>query len=89
MICKLVCNCRCFYHCRAAKLRFLNFLSLFRDLQKPTRFSGEGGVVAEFFRDLRDPTRFSEGGGVVAEFFRDLQEPTWFSGGGGSSRIFP
>ena len=32
---------------RAAKLRLLNFLSLFRDrdLQKPTRFSG-GGVVA-------------------------------------------
>ena len=66
---------------RAAKLRLLNFLSLFRDLQKPTRFIG-GGVVAEFFRDLQEPTRFS-GGGVVAEFFRDLQvEPTWFSGGG-------
>ena len=28
---------------RAAKLRLLNFLSLFRDLQKPTRFSGRGG----------------------------------------------
>ena len=28
---------------RAAKLRLLNFLSLFRDLQKPTRFSGGGG----------------------------------------------
>ena len=27
---------------RAAKLRLLNFLSLFRDLQKPTRFSGGG-----------------------------------------------
>ena len=37
---------------RAAKLRLLNFLSLFRDLQKPTRFSG-GGVVAEFVRDLQ------------------------------------
>ena len=37
---------------RAAKLRLLNFLSLFRDLQKPTRFSG-GGVVAGFFRDLQ------------------------------------
>ena len=69
---------------RAAKLRLLNFLSLFRDLQKPTRFSGGGGgVVAEFFRDLQEPTRFSGGGGVVAEFFRDLQEPTRFSGGGG------
>ena len=50
------------FYCRAAKLRLLNFLSLFRDLQKPTRFSG-GGVVAEFFRDLREPTRFSGGGG--------------------------
>ena len=28
---------------RAAKLRLLNFLSLFRDLQKPTRFGGVGG----------------------------------------------
>ena len=28
---------------RAAKLRLLNFLSLFRDLQKPTRYSGGGG----------------------------------------------
>ena len=28
---------------RAAKLRLFNFLSLFRDLQKPTRFSGGGG----------------------------------------------
>ena len=33
---------------RAAKLRLLNFLSLFRDLQKPTRFSG-GGVVSRIF----------------------------------------
>ena len=47
---------------RAAKLRLLNFSSLFRDLQKPTRFSG-GGVVAEFFRDLQEPTWFSGGGG--------------------------
>ena len=30
---------------RAAKLSLLNLLSLFSDLQKPTRFSG-GGVVA-------------------------------------------
>ena len=38
---------------RAAKLSLLNFLSLFRDLQKPTRFSG-GGVVAEYsFSDIR------------------------------------
>ena len=28
---------------RAAKMSLLNFLSLFRDLQKPTRFSGGGG----------------------------------------------
>ena len=61
-------------------MRLLNFLSLFRDLQKPARFSG-GGVVAEFFRDLQEPTRFS-GEGVVAEFFSDLREPTWFNGGG-------
>ena len=43
---------------RAAKLSLLNFLSLFRDLQKPTRFRGGGGVVAEFFRDPQKPTRF-------------------------------
>ena len=28
---------------RTAKLRSLNFLSLFRDLHKPTRFGGGGG----------------------------------------------
>ena len=49
---------------RAAKFRSLNFLSLFRDLQKPTRFGG-GGVVGEFFRDPKKPTRFGGGGGVV------------------------
>ena len=42
---------------RAAKLSLLNFLSLFRDLQKPTRFSRGGGVVAECFQ-----------WGVVAQF---------------------
>ena len=47
-----------------------------------TRFSGGGGVVAEFFRDLQKPMRFS-GGGVVAEIFRGLQKPTPFGGGGG------
>ena len=31
---------------------------MFRDLQKPSRFSG-GGVVAELFRDLQKPSRFS------------------------------
>ena len=63
---------------RAAKLRLLNFLSLFRDLQKPTRFSG--GVVAKFVRDLQEPTWFSgEGGGVVAGFFRDLQRNRIFT----------
>ena len=44
----------------AAKLSLFNFLSLFRDLQKSTRFSGGG--VAEFSRDLQNPTRFSGGG---------------------------
>ena len=34
---------------RAAKLRLLNFLSLFRDLQKPTRFSGGGGGSSRIF----------------------------------------
>ena len=48
---------------RAAKLRLLNFLSLFRDLQKPTRLGGGGRVVAEFFRDPQKPTRFGRGGG--------------------------
>ena len=36
---------------------------IFRDLEKPMRFSGGGGVVPEFFRDLQDPMRFSGGGG--------------------------
>ena len=65
---------------RAAKLSLWNFLSLFRDLQKPTRFSGEGGVVA-------DPSQIS-GGGVVAEIFRGLQTRRK-SVGGGSGRVFP
>ena len=39
---------------RAAKLSLLNFWSIFRDLQKPTRFVGGGG----------------EGGGVVADLFQ-------------------
>ena len=34
---------------RAAKLSLLNFLSLFRDLQKPTRFGGGGGVSSRMF----------------------------------------
>ena len=67
---------------RAAKLSLLNFLSLFRDLQKPTRFGGGGGVVEEFFRDPQKPTRrFS---GVVAELFRNPQMTTGFSGGRGA-----
>ena len=37
------------YRSRAAKLRLLNFLSLFRDLQKPTRFSGRGGGSSRIF----------------------------------------
>ena len=48
---------------RAAKLRLFNFLSLFRDLQKPTRFSGGEGVVAFFLKFFQEPTRFSGGGG--------------------------
>ena len=45
---------------------------IFRDLQKPARFSGGGGVAAELFRDLQKPARFSGGGGggVIAEIFR-------------------
>ena len=43
---------------------------IFRDLLKPTRFSGGGGVVAEIFRDLLKPTTFSGGGGVVGEIFQ-------------------
>ena len=57
------------YVYRAAKLSLWNFLSLFRDLHKPTRFSGEGGSsrVADIFRGLQT-RRKSVGGGVVAEF---------------------
>ena len=53
-------------YCRAAKLRLLNFLSLFRDLQQPTRFSGGGG--SSRISPWSPTTRFSGGGGVVAEF---------------------
>ena len=57
---------------RAAKLRLLNFLSLFPDLQKPTRYSvgGGGGVVAKFFGDLQEPTWFSGGGGGSGTIFQ-------------------
>ena len=41
---------------------------LFRDLQKPSRFSG-GGVVAEIFRGLQEPSRFSGGGGGSSRQF--------------------
>ena len=39
------------------------------------RFSGGGGVVAEFFRDLEKPMRFSGGGGGCSRnfLFRDLK----------------
>ena len=48
-----------------------------------TRFSGGGGVVAEFFRDLKKAYAIQwGGGGVVAEIFRDLKNPMRFSGGG-------
>ena len=64
--------------CRAAKLRLFNFLSLFRDLQKPTRFSGGGGgggssriVAPKFFPEsLRGSGTVREG--VVEGFFREL-----------------
>ena len=68
----IICRCYAITY-RAAKLRLLTFLSLFRDLQKPTRFSGGGEVVVAFFRDLQEPTWFSGGGGVVAGFFRQLK----------------
>ena len=53
---------------RAAKLRLLNFSSLFRDLQNPTRFSG-GGVVAGFFRDLHGMSRRDSVGGGSSRIF--------------------
>ena len=65
---------------RAAKLSLWNFLSLFRDLQKPTRFSG-GGVVADIFRGLQ--ARRRSVGGVVADIFRGLQTRRKSVGGGG------
>ena len=75
---------------RAAKLSLLNFLSLFRDLQKWTRFGG-GGVVAACFRVLQKPTRFSGGGGSGRILFSVLRDQTTFGGGegGGSNRHFP
>ena len=48
---------------RAAKLSLLNFLSLFRDLQKSTRFSGGGRVVAQHFSVFSKSRRDSVGGG--------------------------
>ena len=60
-------------HTRAAKLRLLNFLSLFRDLQKPTRFSGGGGSSRIFPGSPRAYAGSVGGGGVVAGFSRDLQ----------------
>ena len=74
-----------YYIARAAKLSLLNFLSLFRDLQKPTRFSG-GGVVAEFFRGLQT-RRKSVGGGVVAEFFFPDRNPKLFPRAQNTARV--
>ena len=68
MLCMLSLYVNALNRFRAAKLSLLNFLSLFRDLQKPTRFGGGGGVVAEFFRDPQKPTRFSGGGGSSRNF---------------------
>ena len=63
---------------RAAKLSLWNFLSLFRDLRKSTRFSGGGGSS----RIVRVLPEADAWGGVVAEFYRDLQNPARFSGWG-------
>ena len=53
--------------CRAAKLRLLDFLSLFRDLQKPTRFSGGGGGSSRIFSVISKSRRDSAGGGGGVE----------------------
>ena len=58
---------------RAAKLSLLNFWSLFRDVQKPTRFVGGGWGR----------------GGVVSEYFPFSPDADARFGEGGSSRIFP
>ena len=49
---------------RAAKLSLLNFLSLFRDLQKSTRFSG-GGDSSRIFPCSPKADAMQWGGGVV------------------------
>ena len=54
---------------RAAKLRLLNFLSLFRDLQKPTRFGGGGGS-SRIIPGSPKADAIRWGGGVVAPIFR-------------------
>ena len=68
-----------------------------------TRFSGGGGVLAEFSRDLPESTRFRGGGGSSRNFpwsqnsRRDARDsvlsinPTRFisGGGGGSASNFP
>ena len=71
--------------CRAAKLRSLNFLSLFRDLQKPTRFGGGGSSRIFPGSPKADAIQW---GGVLAEFFRDPQKPTRFGGGGVVAAMF-
>ena len=68
---------------RAAKLSLWNFLSLFRVLQKPTRFTGGGGgVVAEFFPDLQKPTPFN-GRGVSGRIFPCSPKADSIQWGGG------
>ena len=66
---------------------------IFRDLRRPTRFGGGGGVVAEIFRDRRKPGRFSRGGGggssrIFLGSPITMTQPHSVGGGAGSGRIF-
>ena len=66
---KCDCDMSCLFQSfRAAKLRLLNFLSLFRDLQKPTRFGGGGGSSRIFPGSPQVSTRFGGGGGSSSNF---------------------
>ena len=56
---------------------------IFRDLRRPTRFGGGGGVVAEIFRDRRKPGTFSGGGGGSSRIFltSPISQPDSVGGG--------